>query len=42
MAHRKNDGYKIIFRAYIRKNGKIIRPKKGKAFPIKVRVKQKR
>ena len=36
---RKGD-YEIIFRPYIRKNGKIIRPKKGKVFPIKVRKKR--
>lgn len=34
---RKNDEYEIIFRPYIRKNGKIIRPKKGKVFPIRVK-----
>jgi hypothetical protein len=37
---RKDDDYEIIFRPYIRKNGKIIRPKKGKVFPIKVRKKR--
>lgn len=36
----RKDGYEIIFRPYIRKNGKIIRPKKGKVFPIKVRKKR--
>lgn len=37
---RKDDDYEIIFRPYIRKNGKIIRPKNGKVFPIKVRKKR--
>jgi len=37
---RKDDDYEIIFRPYIRKNGKVIRPKKGKVFPIKVRKKR--
>ena len=37
---RKDSDYEIIFRPYIRKNGKIIRPKKGKVFPIKVRKKR--
>ena len=36
----RKDDYEIIFRPYIRKNGKIIRPKKGKVFPIKVRKKR--
>lgn len=34
------DDYEIIYRPYIRKNGKIIRPKNGKVFPIKVRKKK--
>jgi len=37
---RKDDDYEIIFRSSIRKNGKVIRPKKGKVFPIKVRKKR--
>lgn len=30
--------YKLIFRKYIRKNGKVIRPKKAKSFRIWVPV----
>lgn len=35
---KKGKMYKLIFRKYIRKNGKIIHPKKAKVFKIWVPV----